>query len=425
VAPLEPWEKVLVDAKFLESEHAKQDCTVCHGGVQLPEKDAAHAGLIPNPDQGEGSVCTECHAEQAATFATSLHATQQGYWTVLDARSVPENHPALETMFGNHCASCHTTCSDCHISQPESVGGGLFSGHLFEKTPPMTRSCTACHGSRVGNEFLGKNEGFPGDVHFREARMNCVKCHSGADMHGVTPEGVDPQTIDHRYAGPQSPTCESCHPQVVDVQAAQESGIEMHAVHSQNLSCQVCHSVTYTSCDGCHVAISETSGNPFFETEATYPTFLIGVNSRQSEERPHSYVPVRHVPVSPDSFAYYGEDLLPNFNALPTWAYATPHNIQLSTPQNQSCESCHANPDLFLTADKVNPDELEANQAVIVQQLPPDLTVAGKPQPADHVGRAVCVDCHETGVAEATIFPEDHAGRSDAACYYCHLPPQP
>ncbi|MCK7519827.1 MAG: hypothetical protein MZV64_19905 [Ignavibacteriales bacterium] len=49
------------------------------------------------------------------------------------------------------------------------MGGGLFTGHVFEKTPPMTRSCTACHGSRVGNEFLGKNEGFPGDVHFREA----------------------------------------------------------------------------------------------------------------------------------------------------------------------------------------------------------------------------------------------------------------
>jgi hypothetical protein len=57
-----------------------------------------------------------------------------------------------------------------------SVGGGFIQRASFEKTPPMTRTCTACHGSRVGNEYLGKNEDIPGDVHFRQGRMNCVAC---------------------------------------------------------------------------------------------------------------------------------------------------------------------------------------------------------------------------------------------------------
>jgi hypothetical protein len=136
------------------------------------------------------------------------------------------------------------------------------------------------------------------------------------------------------------------------------------------LSCQVCHSVSYTSCDGCHVAISETSGQPFFSTEGSYFTFLIGKNPRKSFDRPYEYVPVRHVPISRTSFEYYGENMLPNFNARPTWVYATPHNIQRETPQTESCANCHNNPDIFLTPDKVNPEELEANLNVMVYEIP-------------------------------------------------------
>jgi hypothetical protein len=144
--------------------------------------------------------------------------------------------------------------------------------------------------------------------------------------------------------------------------------------------------VTYTSCDGCHVAVSETSGNPFFETQATYMTFLIGRNPNPTEERPYKYVPVRHVPVAPTSYQFYGENLLTNFDSLPTWVYTTPHNIQRNTPQNASCEACHTNPEIFLTADKVQPFELNANRAVIVGSAPGpvELFLAAMPQPAGH-----------------------------------------
>ena len=81
-------------------------------------------------------------------------------------------------------------------------------------------------------------------------------------------------------------------------------------------------------------------------------------------------MPVRHVPVDPESFAFYGEDLLPNFNDQPTWRYATPHNIQRNTPQTESCNNCHGNADIFLTADKVLPEELDANAGVIVDEIP-------------------------------------------------------
>lgn len=376
MAPLEPWEKVLVlKDEFKEDPHNQMECSFCHGGVQAAGKEEAHEGLVSDPSANETHICSACHSVENHSFEDSLHATQEGYWTALETRSVPENHETLEAMFGNHCSSCHTTCGDCHISQPNSVGGGFIEGHVVKKTPSMTRNCTACHGSRVGNEYLGKNEGLQGDVHFRSGRMNCVDCHSGTDMHDSTAACTECHTdptdaalvnSDNRYSGAQVPGCEDCHAEV----GASEDSNPQHMLHKDKLSCQVCHSVSYTSCNGCHVSVSEKTGNPIFETQNTYLTFFIGRNPDPSYHRPYEYVPVRHIPVDTESYAYYGENLLPNFDALPTWAYATPHNIQRNTPQNESCTNCHGNPDIFLTIEKVNPEEVNANLNVIVDEVP-------------------------------------------------------
>ena len=87
-------------------------------------------------------------------------------------------------------------------------------------------------------------------------------------------------------------------------------------------------------------------------------------------ERPYEYVVLRHIPTCIDTCDYYGDNLLPDFNVLPTWKYATPHNIQLNTPQNESCDACHGNQDLFLTREDVSPEEREANKDVIVDEIP-------------------------------------------------------
>jgi thiosulfate/3-mercaptopyruvate sulfurtransferase len=300
------------------------------------------------------------------------------------------------------------------------VGGGLIEGHLFKKTPSMTRNCTACHGSRVGNEFLGKNEDILADVHFRQGRMKCTDCHTGVEMHGDV-EGIAGSLPDHRYDGPQAPRCDSCHPNVGS------DDIQMHQMHGEKLSCQVCHSVTYSSCDGCHVALSEDTGNPFFRTEGTYKTFMIGRNARQDENRPYEYVPVRHIPIAPTSYDYYGDNLLPNFDALPTWAYATPHNIQRNTPQNESCAACHGNPELFLTADKVTTAELAANQPVIVEAAPGPVGEMGTSSsllrlPDHHAGFPICLTCHLE--RWAPHMPDNHEEHTDAICTSCHSLPE-
>jgi hypothetical protein len=176
------------------------------------------------------------------------------------------------------------------------------------------------------------------------------------------------------------------------------------------------------------VAVSEDSGNPFFRTEGTYLTFLIGRNPLQNDERPYEFVPVRHIPVAPASYEYYGEDLLSNFDALPTWAYATPHNIQLNTPQNASCDACHGSPDYFLTEDKVNPGEITANQNVIVVSPPPALgnlaSITAVTMPETHMNFSDdCLSCHLSGVESVPQPPADHAGYTNEDCGKCHKLP--
>jgi hypothetical protein len=382
VAPLEPWEKVLVDSvKFPSTVHGLIGCTTCHAGQNNADKEVAHTGLVSHPTRTDAqNTCGDCHPNVTAHLETNLHSTLQGYWTVLDTRAGvgvegKERAHEMEEMFGNHCARCHASCGDCHVSQPVSVGGGFISGHTFNRTPSMTRNCTACHGSRVGNEYLGKNEGLRADVHFRMGRMSCVNCHGGAQMHGQPEECSSCHTgptkaevipDDHRLTGFQSPSCESCHANA----ATGKDGEPMHTAHGSDLSCQVCHSISYSNCDSCHVALSSKTGAPFFETSRTYFGFFIGRNPLRSFARPYEFVPLRHVPADLNGFQFYGDDLLPAFDSLETWKYATPHNIQRITPQTQSCNACHGNPEWFLTADKMNPEELESNRGVIIENIP-------------------------------------------------------
>jgi len=353
------WERVWIDAEtYSQDLHSLINCTQCHGGQAVNDMTLAHTDMNERPAQN-AETCGSCHTDVTPASLNSLHSTLAGYDTALYERSVPENHPVLEDMEASHCNECHTTCGDCHISQPFSVGGGLLDGHNYVETPPMSQTCTACHGSRVKNEYFGLNEGFPSDVHFRN-RMSCSDCHTADEIHGI---GI---TADHRYDGVAEPSCESCHQDEIGV----GSGIEQHEIHgTEILSCQSCHSIEYTNCTNCHVEQTD-DGVPFFSVESHDMGFYLGRNDLQGAERPYRYVTVRHVPIDRDSFSFYGDNLLPNFDNRPTWMLATPHNIQRNTPQNATCDSCHGNDALFLTIDKVVESERAANINIIVDGAP-------------------------------------------------------
>lgn len=359
---VEAWERVWIDAElYSEDVHSYINCTDCHLGEAVDDPILAHEGMkertVDSPD-----VCGDCHVDIGVPAYESLHNTLAGYDVALYARSSPEHYDDLEIMQANHCNECHATCGDCHVSQPFSVGGGLVEGHDFMPSPSMSRNCTACHGSRVKDEYYGSHEGLQSDVHFR-ARMDCMECHQADEMHGMGMDGINA-----RYEGPQQPTCESCHSDLGMGDRSTE--IEEHARHDADLmSCQVCHSQPYTNCVSCHVE-QTAEGIPFYSVEDHFLAFKIGLNPYQSDERPYTYVPLRQIPISPDVFDFYGEDLMPNFDNRPTWAMATPHNIVRVSPQAMDCNNCHTNDDVWLTEEDIREDELEANRDVIVEEAP-------------------------------------------------------
>ena len=174
---MEPWEKVLVSPAFLDTDHGEMSCPSCHGGDEFVGlREAAHAGVVKDPtiNNAEGT-CGECHDDIVETAVTSLHATLSTFSVVLKSRSGESTWSDVDTARKNHCAACHSSCGQCHVSRPKFAKSGFINGHMFEKRPSMVNQCTACHGSRVGDEYFG-DRGM-GDIHIAQGDMGCMDCH--------------------------------------------------------------------------------------------------------------------------------------------------------------------------------------------------------------------------------------------------------
>jgi thiosulfate/3-mercaptopyruvate sulfurtransferase len=364
VEPLAPHEKIFVDSEFAEDEyHGELGCEECHGGnPDDPNWKTAHEGVVKDPSYPDPyDSCGMCHEDIAEHYQSSLHISLGPFKKVTEKRagSDPAVMEKLAEAREGHCNHCHSSCGQCHISRPDSVDGGLLEAHLFQRRPPMFQVCTACHGSRIEKEYFGKNAGIPPDVH-KEKYFKCSKCHTAEEMHG------DGNQYDNRYEVQNAPKCLDCHE---DIYSAEAENAEQHSQHRDKLNCQVCHSMPYKNCYACHVG-RDDQGLAYFKTKGSLLNFKIGLNPLQSERRPEKFAVLRHVPTDPDTFKFYLKNSLSNFDALPTWKFATPHNIRRQTPQNKSCNACHGNAELFLRKEDVKPEYLEANAKVIV---PPEM----------------------------------------------------
>ncbi len=271
---------------------------------------------------------------------------------------------------------------------PRVAGNGFLNGHNFRKTPDMERNCTACHGSRIKDEFFGLNGalitrnglGLPApapDVHFAKTQelnpdglpYGCTFCHSAGEIHGV---GAPPAGAGTRYDVSSSPTCTGCHTGMPGSNALHLSG------HLDAMSCYVCHAQPYKQCFGCHMDVDVgDTGLPYFTVNAGDPTlasrppdstadslmsFRIGKNPLPGKLNPltglpYEYALLRHAPIDRDLFLYPIADpvpgLVPNVPALPTWKFATPHNIRPLSETSaihmdpSVCANCHG-PDFSL-----------------------------------------------------------------------------
>lgn len=346
---------VYVQDSFLNTTHGKFGCTTCHlGNSEADSKDQAHENFVAAPSEQSDKYCGGCHGNISVAHKSSLHAKLSGYYKRIEKRLGYDisSDPNLVEKFNAECGKCHANCGQCHVSRPVSVDGGFLQGHNFLHEPSSRDNCTACHGSRVGAEYFGENEGYKSDVHWIPNVKRCTFCHNGDAMHGSS------ESSSYRYEDLDMARCEDCH-------ADKQTANLYHNMHWGMLSCQVCHSQPYKSCNGCH-----TGGEGI--TGSSYMTFKIAKNPIKSSDRPYKIVTVRHIPIVPDTYTSWGITDLPNFSSEPTWKYATPHNIQRWTAQTdttggKACnQSCHNNPDFYLTVDDLEPFEVEANQNIVL-----------------------------------------------------------
>jgi thiosulfate/3-mercaptopyruvate sulfurtransferase len=354
------------------SVHEGRICTDCHAGTDsVNTRATAHvSGFTGIPVD---TACAGCHNSIIGSASVGLHTTLAGYPAILATRGYTATNATALARFEQQCTSCHaavgtaspaTACGQCHVSVPKSAGGGLVNAHAFQRTPSMEKNCTACHGSRVKDEFYGLNNALlttnkaflaadspwkdaaftlTADVH-KTAGMECTDCHSGNEMHG---QGAP--TNDDRYAVTSSPSCDAvaCHGDVTSSNSMHTSG------HIAAMDCYVCHAQPYKNCFECHTDVT-AENVAFFSISDNEPgaahnhlmTFRAGKNPKYTVSGPHKqYSVLRHVPVDGDVFAYTGANavtgLLPTPHAGPTWKYATPHNIVKNTKITEVCTNCH------------------------------------------------------------------------------------
>lgn len=378
------------------------DCTTCHGGDNSVNSRAlAHTDGLGFVATVTSQKCDGCHSAIVDNSANGLHTTLGGYNTILMARGFDMNDLTSAARFEQQCTKCHTApatgtsaataCGQCHVSVPATAGGGLISGHRFNVTPSMDNNCTACHGSRVKDEYYGQNnallernkaafvEGSPWggdfqlapDVH-KTVGLTCMNCHSDISQSGNEMHGIGhplPDTGD-RYDLTTVPQCSNCHGGAQDAAFA---GVVMHNIqaHLDTMDCQVCHALPYKNCFSCHTDVT-SEGLGFFRINGEDPTladrrvanptvapdalmsFRAGKNPRFGEPGMKQYAVLRHVPVDHDVFQYTGanevDGIIPptdgnpdtvDMGSLSTWKYATPHTIARTTAITASCSNCH------------------------------------------------------------------------------------
>lgn len=350
----------LVSEAFLTSTHGQLGCIACHGGENVPDKQAAHDGMLVHPSSDFDATCGECHGGIAENFSTSIHYTLSGFTnSMIEFTNFTElsESPHLEGILEEDCFKCHATCGDCHVSRPGNWSRGLIDEHTFFGTPPMDQTCYGCHNARNAGEYMG-TVGFGSDVHYQKG-MDCMDCHPVSNFHGTG-------ELSYNFWDVDLPSCLDCHS---DKDPATTTDFT-HKVHGDSLSCQVCHAQANNNCFECHVSVDE-AGHASTSSQMRI-MFRIGYNPEITEERPYKYVVLRHVPTQEGTFDELAEGLLPNFHDKPNWNYSPTHNIQKSTFQNESCEACHDNTRIWLRPEDLRDSDSKANE-LLIPALPPKL----------------------------------------------------
>ena len=134
------------------------------------------------------------------------------------------------------------------------------------------------------------------------------------------------------------------------------------------MNCQVCHSTSNNNCFDCHIQ-QDTDGSLIAPLGQSRVMFKVALNPEPEGRHPYKYITVRHVPSSRQMLEGIGLDV-PNYDNIASWKYSPTHNVQRSTVQNESCDSCHGNEFIFLRESDLEEGTSQANYNMVVRNIP-------------------------------------------------------
>lgn len=256
--------QLFVDVELM-GVHGEQGCLACHKDVaegQQALTPAWHTALATDPTADGGQVCASCHGQgMVDDFKSSLHFTMNGVAKGLCDRlaQTPNAQKTFDDIFYDPepymgCNTCHATCGQCHVSQPNIAGGGLLNSHQFTKKPSNEKTCNVCH-------YENSEYHLEVDVHATDADMSCTDCHTDAiEYHGRPLSEMSEGKL--YYKGPDTTEVGLIEPNmkrdVVKVRCAQchDDKVVDHPVkgvdHVAQMECVSCHTQPYANCFGCH-----------------------------------------------------------------------------------------------------------------------------------------------------------------------------
>ena len=391
-------ERYYVDpALFAQEAHGGLACTTCHSGD--PTKDTPEEACLnkkayadPAAKPVVDKTCGSCHPEITTRHLKSIHASLEGIrLSLVDLLGEKEGNFKFEAT----CNDCHTTCSSCHMNEPDrrNMLWPRVTNHHFE-TRSNSKTCVACHAG-MGDTFFGTTTGTKhAPSLMAQAGMQCVDCHGDKDVHGT---GVK---TSFSMETPK-PTCMECHNQpakritsakntLVAPQYSHET--VAHTIHSEEaLACEACHTQWYPSCWNCHNG----------RTDKTIEALYLAVSPLTKKIQPTAHSPATSGASGPIPTSMGGG-----------WAIKSRHSWGAS----QSCEACHTDPAVYiLNAERQAPfvgywTAKRANASFVDEKLAQALVLdLNKIKASAHKDQK-CEDCHAT--------------LTDAVCAECHTKTQ-
>lgn len=162
------------------------NCTDCHGSHDVVSPRSPES---PLHFTRQTETCGECHEEQAADVAVSIHgkATAKGIREAPTCTDCHEEHSIHSLVGGKAAREVGDTCSRCHESERLNTKFGLpsdrvktffesYHGLAMQGGAANAANCASCHGY---HKILPSSDP-DSSIHRRNLVETCGKCHPGA-----------------------------------------------------------------------------------------------------------------------------------------------------------------------------------------------------------------------------------------------------